>query len=459
MRQPRSKQANVLATLGSILLIALLEGCAMASSAQTPPPWWQSREVSPTITHPSAFNPAPMTPAAIAATYDLTSLYASALWGQGQTVVVLAAYGSPTLALDLAAFDAHYRLPPASVETLTPLGAVPAYDPNNQVMQGWADTVTSEVEAIHALAPAAHIAVLASPVEQAEGISGLPQLLQMARYAVSNHLGSVILLGFTVSEATLATSVGHDELAQWDAFLQAATMQDHVTFVAPSGDDGATDAGSEQLIPAGLLGAGSFPISTTPTTTFPASSPWVTGVGGTTLHGSGPTAPESVWETPPGVSGGGLSRFAAEPAFQRALPVATQRLLAGRRGVPDIAANASWGANLGVYRDGAWYVLGGTEIAAAYWSAIVTLANQQAGHALGWINPALYHVATSADYTQAFRDVTSGDNSYPGGPDSAQQAQSVYVKGYPATVGWDPATGWGTPECAKLLPRLIAASA
>lgn len=458
MRQPRSKHANVLATFGAILLIVFLEGCATTSATQTPPPWWRAREVAPTIAHPTAFNSAPMTPAAIAATYDLTPLYADGAWGQGQTVVVLAPYGSPTIAHDLAAFDEQYQLPPSQVEALTPLGAVPAYDPNNQAMQGWAAAVTSEVEAIHALAPAAHIALLESPVDQTEGVSGLPQLLQLARYAVAHRLGAVILLGFTVSEATLGSPAGHGELAQWDAFLRAATTQDHVTFVAPSGDDGATDAGSDKPIPAGLLGAGSFPVSTTPTTTFPASSPWVTGVGGTTLNGSGPTAKETVWETPPGVSGGGFSRFADEPAFQRALPAATQRLLAGRRGVPDVAANASWGANLGVSLADAWYVLGGTEIAAAYWSALVALADQQAGHALGWINPALYQVATSASYTQVFRDVTSGDNSYPGGPDSAQQTQTVYVKGYPATAGWDPATGWGTPHCAELLPRLIAAS-
>jgi hypothetical protein len=71
-----------------------------------------------------------------------------------------------------------------------------------------------------------------------------------------------------------------------------------------------------------------------------------------------------------------------------------------------------------------------------------------AGRSLGFVNPALYKLATSSHYAQDFRDITSGDNSV--------NERGVNVTGYRAVQGWDPITGWGSPDAEKLLPDLIA---
>jgi hypothetical protein len=82
-----------------------------------------------------------------------------------------------------------------------------------------------------------------------------------------------------------------------------------------------------------------------------------------------------------------------------------------------------------------------------------------AGHPLGYLNPALYAIGTSAKAAQDFRDVTEGDNSIScdaGTPRECEQ-QSVQVQGFDAAPGWDPTTGLGSPLADKLLPDLVAA--
>ncbi|HEY1354423.1 MAG TPA: hypothetical protein VGF67_32840, partial [Ktedonobacteraceae bacterium] len=80
--------------------------------------------------------------------------------------------------------------------------------------------------------------------------------------------------------------------------------------------------------------------------------------------------------------------------------------------------------------------------------ALVALANQMAGHPLGFINPALYKIAASARYQQDFHDVTLGSN--------AVSSQGLQVQGYNSVAGWDAVTGLGTPNAANLLPDLVA---
>jgi hypothetical protein len=79
---------------------------------------------------------------------------------------------------------------------------------------------------------------------------------------------------------------------------------------------------------------------------------------------------------------------------------------------------------------------------------MMAVANQMAGHPLGFVNPALYQIGTSAKAAQDFRDVTSGDNSQP----------QAGVQGFSAVPGWDPVTGFGSPLADHLLPDLIAAA-
>ena len=94
-----------------------------------------------------------------------------------------------------------------------------------------------------------------------------------------------------------------------------------------------------------------------------------------------------------------------------------------------------------------WYVVGGTSAGSPQWAGLVAIADQIAGSRIGFINPKLYAIGASAgDYAADFYDVTVGNNGV-FAPD---------VPGYPATTGWDPVTGIGTPNAANLLPDLAA---
>src|SRR6185437_13142322 len=162
--------------------------------------------------------------------------------------------------------------------------------------------------------------------------------------------------------------------------------------------------------------------SSTPIVNFPADVPWVTAVGGTTLISASDGTSETAWDG----SGGGFSTFFAEPDYQQGLSQNLQSELNKRRGVPDIAANADPLSAMAIYIDGQWQQVGGTSAATPTWAAIIAVANQMAGHPLGFINPALYKIATSRQAASDFRDITSGNNSFNQG--------KVNVHGYIASA-------------------------
>jgi subtilase family serine protease len=89
---------------------------------------------------------------------------------------------------------------------------------------------------------------------------------------------------------------------------------------------------------------------------------------------------------------------------------------------------------------------GGTSAATPLWGGLVALADQLAGHDLGFVNPALYQIARSPDYTWAFHDITTGNNSV--------LVNGTTYTGYQAGPGWDPVTGLGSPDAAVLVPIL-----
>jgi subtilase family serine protease len=167
----------------------------------------------------------------------------------------------------------------------------------------------------------------------------------------------------------------------------------------------------------------------------------VTSVGGTTLRNENNSLSEVGWPD----SGGGFSKIYAMPSYQKQLPAATQSQFQNRRGVPDVSAVADPYTGMAFYEDGAWSQAGGTSASSPVWSAIMAVANQMAGHPLGFINPTLYKIAASASYNKDFHDITQGNNSN----------QQAGVVGYNAAPGWDPVTGLGTPDAANLIPAMI----
>lgn len=378
-----------------------------------------------------------LTPHQYRLAYGVESLIEHGYTGTGQTVVDVVSFGSPTLQQDMNIFDQQFGLPPVNLQVISPLNE-PVYDPYHQ-RGGWAGETELDVQIIHAIAPGAKIVVLTSPVAETEGTVGLPEFLKLEQYALAHYPGSIVSQSWGASEVSLKDAAGQQEIQKWNTFFQQATTQGHITFFGSSGDNGATDYIDQQATK----------LSPVATTSFPADSPWITSVGGTHIITDGITVHESAWSCGSGsqCSGGGFSSFFPEPSYQQTLPASVQGQINHRRGVPDVAGAADPSTGLALYFQGQWGLAGGTSASAPLWAGIMAIANQMAGHSLGFINPALYKLATSGQYDQDFRDITTGNNS--------QHSRGVNVQGYPAVTGWDPITGLGAPISDKLIPDLI----
>ncbi len=372
------------------------------------------------------------TPQSMRTAYGLLPLFQKGYTGKGQTVVDIVSFGSPTLQQDMNVFDQTFHLPAITIKQISPLNE-PASGTSKD-RSGGADETTLDGEIIHALAPDAGIVVLTSPVAETEGTIGLPEFRKLLQYTIDNKLGNIISNSWGASEATLKDAAGQAELQQWNTLLQTATTQDGLTLLASSGDNGATD----------FTNLAGTTLATTPTSSFLNDNPWVTSVGGTSLSRVGKGFEESAWNSNNGSSGGGFSTFYPTPSYQQLLPASVQAILKNRRGLPDVSGNADPDTGLAMYENGSWSTAGGTSAAAPMWAAIVAIADQMAGHPLGFINPALYKIAAGARYLQDFHDITSGNNT------------NGQVVGFNAIPGWDPVTGLGSPNAANLLPDLIA---
>jgi subtilase family serine protease len=378
--------------------------------------------------------------------YGLDGLIDAGMVGAGQTIVIIDSYGSPTIREDLSVFDQGYGLPdPPSFTVLAPLGTVP-WDPAKYPDEpGWAGEVTLDVEWAHAMAPGAAIVLMTSPVDETEGVQGLPEFLALEQYALDHHLGKIISQSWSATENTLfldaAGPKGPQVIADYEAFY-ARAVQEHVTVLCAEGDTGSADVETDGVT------FYSFPV-----VDYPCTSPFVTSVGGTSLYlsTSGKFQSETVWSDSFGAGGGGISQLIPEPEYQRlSLSPKDQRELGGMRGVPDISFNAGCLTTIITYSsypgggEPGWYYACGTSEGAPAWAGIVADLNQYAGRPLGLLNPAVYARGGAGRFCQIGRDITVGDNAFIAG-----------VPGYSATWGWDPASGWGTPNLVELPGLLI----
>ena len=422
-----------------LVLLFLLTACTAPTSGPT-----TSGKPTPSPTASASLSPESCpgrlsqdkncyTPRDLRLAYDIETLTKLGFTGKGQTVVDIVSYGSPTLQQDIDTFSQQFGLPPVKIQVISPMGTVP-FDPQNKDMTGWAGETELDVQLIHAIAPDAGIVVMTSPVDETEGTIGMPEFMKLEQYAVDHHLGQIFSQSYVASEATLADSAGQQLVKSFTDFYRQITTQQRWTIVSGSGDNGATD----------WADLAATKLATSPTVNFPADVPWVTAIGGTTLLRTANGYNEQVW---PG-SGGGISKFFDEPDYQRSMPQAIQTQLAGHRGLPDIAADADPLTGMAFYISGRWLKVGGTSASTPIWAGIVAIADQVAGHPLGFINPALYRLAASGTYAQDFRDITVGSNTVD---------TPIQVQGFQAASGWDAVTGWGAPQVSHLIPNLIAA--
>jgi subtilase family serine protease len=229
-------------------------------------------------------------------------------------------------------------------------------------------------------------------------------------------------------------------------------VREDVTVLASAGDWGS----------AGPINSPPTKFYPFPAVGFPASSPLVTAVGGTSLYAdlAGNYQSEIVWNNATitlasglvgDAGGGGVSQQFSEPSYQSLLPASVQQKLNHHRGIPDVAYNADPFTAILVYVgffpnpnfDG-YYFIGGTSEGSPQWAGIIADANQLAGHPLGFLNPKLYLLGNRGQQSEFFHDIRFGSNAFPFNS----------VPGYIATSGWDLTTGWGTPKVEKLVREL-----
>jgi subtilase family serine protease len=422
------------------------------------------------------------TPASMQASYNLAPLYAAGNKGRGMTIAVIDSFGNPNIASDLANFDTQMGLPHMCGEAGTTCAPgtptfqhvywngttqVKAPPPNSkgtgqQTRNIWALETSLDIEWAHAIAPEASILNVTTNPAETLGVQGFPAMMDAEQYIVDHHEATVISQSFAAAEETFPS--GQSLLNLRHAFISAAA--NGVTVLGSSGDGGSANSAKTPV-----KNPTTVPY---PTVEWPASDPLVTGTGGTYLctdpttgTGIDSTDPPVKCQSNPGVrevgwigSGGGFSHVFARPPYQDALP-AGSTAIGSMRGVPDVAYNASSSTGVLVYDtapgdaqsglhcptgdpcSAGWYVVGGTSASSPQWAGLVAIADQIAGHGLGLINPALYSLASGPSYSHYFYDVTTGNN----------QADPA-IPGYPATTGWDPVTGLGTPNAATLIPAL-----
>jgi subtilase family serine protease len=398
-------------------------------------------------------------PAQIQTAYNEQPLFNRGITGAGQTIVIVDSFGSPTIRSDLATFDAQFNLPaPPSFRIIHPAGTIPRYDPTNANDVGWAGETTLDVEWAHTMAPGARILLVETPVAETEGTAGFPQIVEAENYVIDHHLGQVISQSFAATEQTFPSAASIYALRS--AYINA--YRNHVTVLAATGDDGATDYSNV----AGTL------LYTHRAVDWPGTDPLVTAVGGTqlALDTTGQrTQADVVWndtynyalnnaffgtgDPVPDATSGGVSAVFARPLYQDGVA----DVVGDHRGVPDIAMSAACSGVVDVYQSfggqpAGWSVVCGTSEATPLFAGIVALADQVAGHSLGLINPALY--ALSAEHAPGLVDVTQGNNTV----SFIQNGTYYTVNGYSAGPGYDLASGVGTVNAALFVPELARAA-
>jgi hypothetical protein len=294
-------------------------------------------------------------------TPQIASLYnfPPGLDGRGQTIGILALSGGFD-GKDLEKYFSGLRLPVPDVKVVAVNGGA-----NRQSGQSGIDAeVTMGIEIAGGIAPRASLRLYFTPSSNAANFA------QAVRQATEDRV-SVLLIGYGATENTWKDQ----DLKLMESALEQAARQD-ITVVVAAGDQGVTDGASDKR----------------PHVSYPASSPWVLGVGGTSLQlEKGQIKSEKVWSRGDGefATGGGVSEKFPRPDWQT---VEVPRRADGSpgRGVPDVVAAADPTLGYALIFHGQTIVIGGTSASIPLWGGLIALLNQAVGRNLGYLNPRLY---------------------------------------------------------------------
>jgi subtilase family serine protease len=371
-------------------------------------------------------------PDQIRAAYGIQPLLDHHFDGSGSTIVIVDAYGSATIASDLRLFDRTWRLPDADLRVVAPFGV--SSPPDGGTAEGWATETSLDVEWAHVVAPGAKIVlVVASSDDDAD-------IIAATEWVLDQNAGDVLSQSYGEAESCMDPGL----LSQQHALFRRMAQQG-ITPIASTGDSGAAQFTCD--------GSGYFKAVSTP-----ASDPYVTSVGGTTLDvdgRSGRYRSETAWNESELVgdafaSGGGLSAVYSRPSYQQ--PVLSDQM----RGLPDVAYNAAFQRAVIVAWDGGFGLMSGASEGPPQWAGLVAIADQMGHGRLGAINPALYQVGQRSRLGSLFfHDVADGSsNSIPDLTPYRDEPYGTPIVGYPAGPGYDLVTGLGSPNAAALVPWL-----
>ncbi len=337
-------------------------------------------------------------PSEVQTAYGLNALYGSGLDGAGQTIVIVDAYGSPTIAQDAELFSQVYGLPDLTAANFQ------VYFPGGQPTTtdtGWATETSLDVGWAHSVAPNAKIALVIAPT------SNDTDLQAAVLFAIRHHLGHVISNSYGEAEADVPPAIQET----WNRLNRLGAAHG-ISVNYSSGDGG--DSNPSGFTPNVTL----FGVST------PADSPWATAVGGTSLaldtnnnilfqtgwgtnltrivnrasQGSTPVVPPLQLGFQFG-AGGGTSTVYAKPRYQAGLS-------GSGRLVPDLAFLADPYTGVEIICDNSScstgpagptvIVIGGTSLACPMFSALWAIANQAAGEPLGLASQLVYQLPDGA---------------------------------------------------------------
>jgi subtilase family serine protease len=348
--------------------------------------------------------------------------------GAGQTIAIVDTYFDATIQKDLEGFNQRFGLP--QLDGKGGDGTFTQFDLSNKtpspVGDDWTLETALDVEWAHAIAPKANIVLVEAASDFQDSATGEPtDLLHAVQFAATK--ASVVSMSWGISEVPQETN--------WDPTFN----KPGVTFVAASGDNGAG-------------------------TLWPAVSPYVVSVGGTSLNltRSGSVAGETGWghggwSPLLGGSGGGFSQYEGLPSFQQNSGISSSLTQFGARLSPDVAYDAD--PNTGFYvldsAAGGWNVVGGTSAGAPQWAALIAIADQARG--AGQELSSTQTLGSLYGHAGDFSDINHGNTgAYYVVNDNGNVVGTVPVR---AGAGYDLVTGLGTPVANKLIPDLAGLSA